>query len=362
MAASMSMHMPTTATAPSVPRPRPLPPRQAAAAVSPAAHPARHTLVSGSTTTRKTPATAIATDDCRTGPACAARSTSAAAPTSTATLKPLIASTWLMPAARKSIAGRERPGRRTPVVIARTSARVSSPAHAGMLRAMASLQPTLIATIGACHHGGDPCTRTIRECGTAMDPPASRGRSPGFAMPRDGRHHPRTVTRVPRVGSGSSPETRTVTRSTFPIDWPRSSCMANDWLASRGTNADSASPPPSSVRGVVDTMPDRVIGPSGYGLPAASAGRAAFDSAAPDSSMTDATHGRSSHGWRSDTACGIPAASTTASAPRTGSDGHGFVACRTAMAPPNIATAATNASGTRPRSGGSSGGGSTPRT
>ncbi len=223
MTASTSRHMPTTATAPIVPRPRPRPPRIPAAAVNPAAQPARHTLVSGSTTTRKAPATAIATTEFSTGPACAARNMAAAAPTRTATLNPLIASTWLMPAARKSDAGRDRPGRRTPVVMARTSARVSSSAHAGMLRAMAWLQPSRRAAIGACHAGCRSCTRTIRECGTAIDPPGPRGRSPGLATPRDGRHHPRTVTRVPRAGSWSSPETRTVTRSASPMDWSPSS-------------------------------------------------------------------------------------------------------------------------------------------
>ena len=118
----MSIAIDAIATMPSVPSPRAEPPRTLAPAASPAPRPARSTLVSGSTTARNAIATPMAASACVGAEAPAVRATVATTATSTATLNPLIASTWLMPAARKSEAGRESPGSRTPVVMAETSA------------------------------------------------------------------------------------------------------------------------------------------------------------------------------------------------------------------------------------------------
>ena len=100
----MSTTIATAAEAPSTPSPRARPPRIPATAPSAAPTPARSTLAPGSTTARNATATAMAVDAWILGRAPSDRATATAAATRTATLKPLIASTWLMPASRKSSA------------------------------------------------------------------------------------------------------------------------------------------------------------------------------------------------------------------------------------------------------------------
>jgi hypothetical protein len=103
----------------------------------------------------------------------------AQAATSTATLKPLMASTWLIPAARNSAAGRESPGNLIPVVMALTKARLSGVDQSGIDRASAPLAAArALASVLV--------TKADRSCDTRFDdvtdtePGLSRGRMPGL--------------------------------------------------------------------------------------------------------------------------------------------------------------------------------------
>ena len=135
---------------------------------------------------------------------------------STATLNPLMASTWLIPAARNSADGRERPGSRTPVVMAATNARLSGDAHSGIAlesarwvtpRTRTMNESTIPTFIGA----------TSRALVVEILPAARRARDPGFIVVDAGSYQPRTQTRMPREGSGARPETRTsISQSSSP--------------------------------------------------------------------------------------------------------------------------------------------------
>ena len=124
-------------------------------------------------------ATATATPARIRTPAPQHRIAPAQAATSTATLKPLMASTWLIPAARNSAAGRESPGSLIPVVMALTNARLSGVDHSGMARANAPLAAARApARLPEMKADGSSVTRF--DDVTDTDPGLSRGRMPGL--------------------------------------------------------------------------------------------------------------------------------------------------------------------------------------
>lgn len=212
------MSIATSATAPSVPSPRARPPRIDAAAASPAPSPARRTLVSGSVTRRKAIAVTTATSARIEAGAPISAATATEPATSTATLNPLIASTWLMPAARKSAACGARPGSRTPVVIAETSARSPSVACAGIDSESQSFAVRRALRIHASTGPSSSGCTSFADV-TSITAEGSRAGIPGFNLEPIGFHHPRTWTGVPRPGSGAMPATRTLTDSpSVPID------------------------------------------------------------------------------------------------------------------------------------------------
>ena len=259
------MSMVTIATAPSVPSPRALPPRIEATAARPAPRPARSTLVSGSVTARNIAATATATTARRRTPAPPRRIAPAHAATSTATLNPLMARTWLIPAARNSAAGRESPGNLMPVVMALTNARLSGVDHSGIERASAPLAAVRApANALAATPAGSSTTRF--DDVTDSDPGLSRGRMPGLRSGSVGRNHPRTRTTDPRGGSGANPDTRTRISPATLLLLPRTSIpemsSVNVCTASRIAYFDRRSLPPSSMRGAVETIPRSVTGAS----------------------------------------------------------------------------------------------------
>ena len=379
----MSIAIDAIATNPSVPSPRAAPPRTLAAAVSPAPRPARSTLVSGSTIARNAAATPIAASARMVADAPATRPTDATTVTSTATLKPLIASTWLMPAARKSEAGRDRPGRRMPVVIAETRAWSESRAHAGIERAMPSAAADRSQRSAASHghRSSSGCSRP--EDGTSITGSGGPSRAPGFLMVRGVRHQPRTSTRADRPGIGSRPETRTIASNGRGAHGSpsvlRTASTSNrkvrdaSWMA----NAASASPPPSPTRGSERTVPRTRHGPSRGGPRDATTRASASVSATPAAAESSMIHRRvartphlalpqhprtaseSTATVAADTAKDETAPRRTSSMPACDPTPRSTIS-PVASADTNIAAAATNASGTG-SFGSSSADASTPR-
>lgn len=270
------------AVMPRTPRARARPPRSVVAAAMPAPIPARTTLVSGSVIARNATATTSAINARRTGRRRATRASTVAAATSTPTLKPLIASTWLIPASRKDAAWGESPGSRTPVVIADTSARTPSSAHAGMPRRSARFADCLS---DSSHRAGPAGVRssTSEADGTSSTAVGSLARVPGLSGGERHDIQPRTRTSDPREGSRAMPATRTETRPSMGAERagsPSASAVtmdrtasAKDCDASLRRNSESRSEPPSVSRGAVTTVPSSSTGmPTCRGARAGSGG------------------------------------------------------------------------------------------
>jgi len=177
-----------------------------------APHPARRTLVSGSVSPRKSAATAIETNARPRNPARMPRAAIDAADTSTATLNPLIASTWLMPAIRKSAAGSSSPCNRTPVVIATASATVGAGVPVGI-----DSTSTPLATDRSDRTTPEPGSASIRvisrDDSTSSVARLRDGPEPGNGFDSNTFIQPRMRMRAPRPGMASSPATRTETSS-----------------------------------------------------------------------------------------------------------------------------------------------------
>ena len=357
--------MQAIAVAPRTPSARARPPRSMVAAAMPAPIPARTTLVSGSVIARNPAATASEMAARATGRRRSIVATMAAAATSTPTLKPLIASTWLIPASRNAAACAESPGSRTPVVIAETSARTPPSAHPGMPSRRARFAAPRTAS---SHRPGPEGVRSSTSAadGTSSAAVGSLARDPGLSG--DARHdiHPRTRTSDPRGGRLAMPATRTGIRpwsadaprgrpSAPAVTMPRAS-SANDCAASLRRNPDIGSDPPSMSRGAVATVPSTTTGmPSTRGPPVATGermpGSPAFE---PINAMPTAHAHAATARLRAATQRSSPSAASTAAAPRgIHASAANAVPCTAfaAMAPHHMHAAATAASGSGAPSG-----------